>query len=422
MKDVSAEKVPVILVVEDEFVIAEDIRSTLQSFGYHALPAAASAQEAVSVTQQSQPDLVLMDINLRGSQTGIDAAKHIVETLHIPIIYLTSHTDHKTIGEAQLANPSGYLIKPFNDLELRINIDIALRKHATDQALRRREARWQEVVEDAQDITLIIDASGYIEHATPALTRLLGWSVNEYIGKPFVFAVHPEDATALQTIFDAAQASPQSTAAYQAEYRLMHKKGHYLWLETICRPRRNKQQQFGGIIATARFRAEGNHKLMHKQPAPYVDKITGVADAAMFYQQARVLIAAALREDKGMALLYLRLDNFIAIVEEHSLEVGHALLRHSARRLKRLTRSSDVLARLEGASFVLLLNGVTPEGVDVASQRFLKTLQGVWQVSGQAIAVQLLWSVMLMPAEGVEVQEWLEQTKNQCRPLLLHSS
>ncbi len=118
-----------ILVVEDEFAIALDLESRLEQMGHHVLGIAASYEEALELAAQERPQLILMDINLRGTRTGIDAAKAIYAQYQIPIIFLSALGDDNTFSQALGTQTYGYLVKPFKDLDLKHAIQIAQQKH-----------------------------------------------------------------------------------------------------------------------------------------------------------------------------------------------------------------------------------------------------------------------------------------------------
>jgi CheY-like chemotaxis protein len=124
-----------ILVVEDESLVALDIRNTLERLGY-AVPATVfSGEDAVKKAEELQPDLVLMDIMLAGDMDGIEAADIIHTRCDIPVIYLTAYADDETLARAKITDPFGYLLKPFEARELHVAIEIALYKHAMEQQL-----------------------------------------------------------------------------------------------------------------------------------------------------------------------------------------------------------------------------------------------------------------------------------------------
>lgn len=118
-----------ILVVEDEAVIARDIRGTLQALGYLVGPPVASGPKALEAIATRAPDLVLMDIRIQGDMDGIETAAQIRELRGPPVVYLTSHSDEATISRAKATGAYGYVLKPFSERELRIAIEVALKKH-----------------------------------------------------------------------------------------------------------------------------------------------------------------------------------------------------------------------------------------------------------------------------------------------------
>jgi len=125
-----------ILVVEDERIVAKDIVKSLQRLGYLVVASVASGEEAIKKVHETQPDLVLMDIMLKGEMDGIEAAEVIKSSSDIPIIYLTAYADDKTLQRAKVTEPFGYILKPFDERDLHTTIEIALRRHLAEAATR----------------------------------------------------------------------------------------------------------------------------------------------------------------------------------------------------------------------------------------------------------------------------------------------
>ncbi len=120
------EKSTKILIVEDEFIIAADIEEKLRKAGFTVVGISYSGEDAIEKVKKKKPDLVLMDIQLSGDMDGIEAANEITHKYKIPVIYLTSHTDSLTFSKAMKAEPDNYLIKPFDENELKSAIEISL--------------------------------------------------------------------------------------------------------------------------------------------------------------------------------------------------------------------------------------------------------------------------------------------------------
>ncbi len=137
-----------VLIVEDERIISEDIKKRLQKLGYSVPSIARSGEEAVHKARVLNPDLVLMDIVLEGEMDGIEAAAHIKSLCEIPIVYLTAYADQKTLERAKITEPYGYILKPFDDRDLHITIDIGLHKHRMERQLRETEERLRKTLED----------------------------------------------------------------------------------------------------------------------------------------------------------------------------------------------------------------------------------------------------------------------------------
>ena len=118
-----------ILVVEDENIVAKDIQQSLKKLGYDVLGISATGEDAIEKAEHTKPNLVLMDIMLKGDISGIEAADHIRLKLNIPVIFLTAYADSSTLSKAKVTEPYGYIIKPFKEIDLQTNIEIALYKH-----------------------------------------------------------------------------------------------------------------------------------------------------------------------------------------------------------------------------------------------------------------------------------------------------
>lgn len=118
-----------IFIVEDESVVAWYLQEDLENMGHEIVDSVASGEEAMQLIVETQPELVLMNIRLQGQMDGIATAAQIRKDFNIPVVYLTAHADDATLGRAIATNPYGYLVKPFQEREVRTTIEIALRRH-----------------------------------------------------------------------------------------------------------------------------------------------------------------------------------------------------------------------------------------------------------------------------------------------------
>ena len=127
-----------IMVVEDESILVMLLKRKLLSYGYSEIDWVETGEDAIHNAESFKPDLILMDIILKGNMDGIEAAKRIHESYDIPIIYLTAYSSDEVINRALETEPYGYIVKPFKEVEINANIKIALNKHIRER--RKREA------------------------------------------------------------------------------------------------------------------------------------------------------------------------------------------------------------------------------------------------------------------------------------------
>ncbi|MBK7104877.1 MAG: PAS domain S-box protein [Ignavibacteriae bacterium] len=166
---------PKILIVEDESIVSLEIQSRLEDLGYSVSDAVYSGEEALLSVEKSFPDLILMDINLRGEIDGIDAANQIREKFNIPIIYMTAYADDETLQRAKVSSPYAYIIKPIEVRELHTSLEIALFKSSMEKKLIESEKRFRSLFENATLGLYRSSLSGAILLANNALIKMLGF-------------------------------------------------------------------------------------------------------------------------------------------------------------------------------------------------------------------------------------------------------
>lgn len=182
-----------ILIVDDERIINMDTVRRLEHLGYTVAGVADSGEEGVAQADKTRPDLVLMDIRMPGKMDGIAAAAQIQEQFSIPVVYVTAFGDEETLERAKVTDPFGYIIKPYNDRDLRVAIEIALIKSKLEQELRqtlrqitglntllRRQIEEQTpMIEAVRDVTvklhsIVQEASSLAKYTESLLSRGLG--------------------------------------------------------------------------------------------------------------------------------------------------------------------------------------------------------------------------------------------------------
>lgn len=137
-----------VLVVEDESIVSKDIQNSLIKLGYGVAGSASTGEKAIELASNTQPDIILMDIMLKGEMNGIQAAEQIRNQLRIPIIFLTAYADSATLSKAKVAEPYGYIIKPFKEIDLHTSIEMAIYKHGKEQEVLKERDFLHSIVEN----------------------------------------------------------------------------------------------------------------------------------------------------------------------------------------------------------------------------------------------------------------------------------
>ncbi|WP_292935948.1 EAL domain-containing protein [Noviherbaspirillum sp.] len=182
-----------ILVVEDEAIVALDLQLQLEEMGYTVCGVADTGEDAVERAWKLRPNLILMDIVLKGAMDGIEAAEQISHGLQIPVIFLTAYSDAGTVARAAHTASYGYLTKPFRPQELRAVIEVALYKAELERQLRDSEQWFASTLRSVADGIVATDEQGKIQFMNPAAEDLLGWQMSEACGRDVGEVAHIEN-------------------------------------------------------------------------------------------------------------------------------------------------------------------------------------------------------------------------------------
>lgn len=221
-----------IIIVEDEIIIASDIKRSLESRGYEIPAIAKRGEDAIEAVRKYSPDLVLMDILLAGPMDGIEAARRIRKFIDVPIIYMTANADDITVSGARDTEPYAYLNKPVQERDLFTNIDSALHRHRTEKRLRTSEERYRGLIESIPDIIISLDDSAVITYISPPAEALSGYPVSEIVGKPFTQFMVPALIPQAMSAYEKLRAGENTSN----EYNILTKNGIDLWVRATSRP------------------------------------------------------------------------------------------------------------------------------------------------------------------------------------------
>lgn len=182
-----------VLIVEDEVIVAEDIRMSLEQAGYGVTAVVASGADALRSAATVRPDIVLMDIVLQGDRDGVQTAALIRERFGLPVLYLTAYADAATVQRAKGTVPFGYLLKPFNERQLVASIETTVSMHALETELRERKRWLWALLHSIREAVIATDAVGCVTMLNPAAETLTGWEAKEAVGKEITEVVQIVD-------------------------------------------------------------------------------------------------------------------------------------------------------------------------------------------------------------------------------------
>lgn len=373
-----------ILVVEDESIVAADIQDRLESMGYEVPATVASGEKAVEMADLLSPHLVLMDIQLKGRMDGVEAANQIRQRFGIPVIYLTANADHPTVQRAKVTEPFGYVIKPFEEMELRTTIEVALYKHQAEQMLKESEKRYRLLVELSPE-AIIVESDDRIVYANKAAANLFGAESAEILlGLAVADFVHPDHCENFRAHEMHLRGNQYSDLKPEKFVRL---DGQVRDVEVVMASVTYAGRPATQILTrdmTERRRAE--EQLLHDA---FHDSLTGLPNRALFIDHLKLAINHC-RRRKGylFAVLFIDLDRFKLINDSLGHIVGDELLIAIARRLEICLRDGDTIARLGGDEFTILLDGIKDYGdAQRVAERAQEVLEQPFSLAGRELFV-----------------------------------
>lgn len=349
-----------ILIVENEALIALSIEKRLRNLGHEVCGVVASGEEALSQAAALRPDLVLMDIHLAGAMDGIETAALIREKHAIPSVYLTAHADEATLARAKQTDPFGFILKPFHKIDLRIGLDMALHRRATELRARESEEMFRLVTEGIDDVFWLSSPDlKVVYYVSAAYERLWGRSRDSLYQRPMSFldGVHEDDLARVVAVF--AQPGRETR---ELEYRLVRPDGSIRWIRDRRFPVCDQQGmclRLASIVTDITEHRQAREDLLElnkqlQQQATH-DMLTGLPNRRLFIDRLEQALAHARRFGGKVGMLFIDLDGFKGINDRFGHQAGDEALILIAKRIKLLLREVDSAARLGGDEFGIVL-------------------------------------------------------------------
>ncbi len=368
-----------ILVVEDETIVALDLQNSLKILGYEVVGHASSGEEAIAKANAMHPDLVLMDIILKGEMDGVQAADTIRAQLNIPIIFLTACADERTLQRAKVTEAFGYLLKPFEERELHGHIEIALYKHTMEKRLRESEERYSLATQGANDGIWDWNIENNVIYFSSRWKSMLGYQDSQIGSSPdeWLIRLHPADRPQVEKKL--AQHISGFSGHFESEYRIMDANGTYRWM--LCR-------------GLALRNGEGKAYRIAGSQTDITDRkvynpITGLPNRILLIDRLERALRRIKRPQKSeFAVLAVDIEGLKMINDSLGYLLADKVLVQIARRLQGCLSSQDTVAHCGNNDFVLLLEETNnARDATVIAARVHGELELPFQVDGQIVYV-----------------------------------
>ncbi len=232
-----------VLVVEDERLVAEDLKQILSEEGYNVVGLYSSGEKLLENIESHIPDIILMDIKIKGKLDGVETSVILRQKYDIPIVYLTAHADQATLDRVKITEPYGYVLKPFERREIHTSIQIAVYRHKMEKEEREKGDKYKSIIKSIGDAVIVADRKGYITYENSRSEELTGFDSGEIKGKNIndffkIIGDNSYDYTKKMD-FDLSD-----------ELALVNKRGERIPIYENATPVRDKEGNITGIVMT----------------------------------------------------------------------------------------------------------------------------------------------------------------------------
>ncbi len=380
-----------ILIVEDEEAATREITTQLEKLGYVIVGHTDRTETILAMLDELNPDLVLMEIGLKGQTNGVEMGKLIHTDFDIPVIFISAHTDAIIPEDALLAEAYGLIIRPFEAHELKSTTTMALYKHSMTRKLRESEERYALAIRAANDGIWDWNLKTNEIYYSVRWKEMLGYGENEIAAdvNEWFKRIHPDDRKQVQA--NLVTHLRGSTPSFECEYRMQHADGRYIWVLSrglAMRDSNESPHRLAGSQSDITARKLAEERLA--QEALH-DALTGLPNRILFLDRLQNRLDRTKRDPDGLfAVMFIDLDRFKVVNDSLGHAFGDQLLITTGWRLEQCLRPQDTVSRLSGDEFAILLDAVNNIGDTrrvaerIRAQLITTTLLGVVERSPTA--------------------------------------
>lgn len=367
-----------VLVVEDETIVALDLTNNLKVLGYDVVGTAATGEDAVAKAKSARPDIVLMDIMLKGEMDGIQAAEIIRSQVKIPVIFVTAYADEKTLERAKVTEPFGYLVKPFEERELHSHIEIALYKHRMERQLRESEERYSLATQGSNDGLWDWNIQKGEIYFSPRWKSMLGYGEKQIgnTSSEWFDRIHPADRERVEKSLGLHLKG--ATGHFESEYRILDAEGSYRWV--LCRGLAQRDEA-GKACRIAGSQTDITDRKVY-------NPLTGLPNRILLMDRIERALQCVKPQPGVFAVAALEIEGLKAIASSLGHVLADHLLCQVARKMQSTLSVGDTVAHFGNDDFVLLLENVKDgRQATVLAARLLHALKQPFDLGGQTVYI-----------------------------------
>ena len=404
-----------VLIVEDEGVIALDIQHHVESFGYTVAGIAHTGARAIEKMAALRPDLVLMDVAIKGPMDGIDTAARIRASHDVPIVFLSAYSDESTVSRAGLTAPYGYLLKPFRPDELRAAVEVALVKHATERQLRQTQHWFAKTLHCIGDAVIATDAAGRVRFLNPVAERLLARKQDEALGRPLREVFSPFDEATGKLVPNPVEEALATgeTVTLVAGSAVRVGDDETVPIDDAAAPIVDDDGTLMGAVLVFRDISERRRTEAQLAHLAHHDPLTGLPNRTHLSQWLENAVASAGRRRDEVAVVFVDLDGFKLVNDTLGHHAGDQLLKVVGERLRGQVRATDLVGRIGGDEFVLVLTDIAgPGDVGRVVDKCIRAVAEPVNVGGQEVGVTASAGISLFPSDGQAAHTLIRNADN----------
>jgi len=401
-----------VAIVEDEGIVAMYVQSLMTSWGYDVVATLPSGEDAVDFATATPPDLVLMDIQLRGEMDGIAAALTIRASHDLPIVFLTAFSDEKTVHLVGSTGAYGFVRKPFDERDLRIAVEMALFRHRADLTLRQRSDWLDATLASVSGGVIATDRDGRIMFMNPAAERLTGWSRAQTFDRELSDVMRPTPGETGPSPADVVRCvlGDGSEVVGGPVFNLAASDGTEVAIELRAAPIRTSRDEVAGSVLLFHDVSERRRHEEQLVRLAHHDPLTGLPTRLMYEERLGEALDHSRRTGRPVGVVVVDLDRFKEVNDGHGHTAGDRLLAAAADRIVGLLRRSDTAARIGGDEIAIVLPDLeTAAGATRVAAKLVEAFGRPFVIDGQELVATISAGVSVFPRDAEDSPELLER-------------